>query len=201
VLNFSAPFIPQFFNAQVQDLLPFCDYIICNETEAESWANAVGQPETKDLAAIAKAIANSPKSNGSRPRTSIITHGAESTVFVTSGNDAVVVPVNALKPEEIVDTNAAGDGFAGGFLGALISGRSVKESVEIGHRLGAMVVGQVCFSIVPMSFLYSDYPRLVHNTSGPKSTFCERMAQHKTEQSGLLSTANALYITSVLLLA
>lgn len=145
MLNFSAPFIPQFFSAQVQEILPFCDVVICNETEAESWASAVGQPETKDLAAIAKAIATSPKSNASRPRTSIITHGAESTVFVTAdkADDAVVVPVNALKAEEIVDTNAAGDGFAGGFLGALISGRSVKESVEVGHKMGAMVVGQV----------------------------------------------------------
>lgn len=34
--------------------------------------------------------------------------------------------------------------FAGGFVGALILGKSMDEAVEIGHRTGAMCVGQVC---------------------------------------------------------
>jgi adenosine kinase len=42
-----------------------------------------------------------------------------------------------------VDTNGAGDMFAGGFVGALILGKSTDEAVKIGHRTGAMCVGQV----------------------------------------------------------
>jgi adenosine kinase len=42
-----------------------------------------------------------------------------------------------------VDTNAAGDAFAGGFLGAFGMGRSLDVCVETGHRLAAMCVGQV----------------------------------------------------------
>ena len=34
-------------------------------------------------------------------------------------------PVHALKQEEIVDTNGAGDAFAGGLLGALVAGKSI----------------------------------------------------------------------------
>jgi len=51
--------------------------------------------------------------------------------------------VNALSEDQIVDTNGAGDAFAGGFLGAYVAGKSLDECVEVGHRLGAMCVGQV----------------------------------------------------------
>ena len=54
-----------------------------------------------------------------------------------------IYPVAKLSADQIVDTNGAGDMFAGGFIGALISGKSTDEAVEIGHRTGAMCVGQV----------------------------------------------------------
>lgn len=54
-----------------------------------------------------------------------------------------VYPVSALSDSQIVDTNGAGDAFAGGFMGALVSGKSIDECVEVGHRLGAMCVQQV----------------------------------------------------------
>lgn len=59
------------------------------------------------------------------------------------GSVVKVFPVAKLDAEEIVDTNGAGDCFAGGFIGALVLGKSVDESVKIGHKLGAMCVGQV----------------------------------------------------------
>jgi adenosine kinase len=84
VANLSAPFIPQFFKAQLDSILPYCDIIIGNETEAESYAAARGLPSPTDLPAIAKAIASLPKTNASRPRIVVITHGAESTILVSS---------------------------------------------------------------------------------------------------------------------
>ncbi|KAF9064058.1 Ribokinase-like protein [Rhodocollybia butyracea] len=145
VLNLSAPFIPQFFGAQLQQIMPFTDIVIANEAEAEAWATANGHATPTDLPAVAKAIASQPKSNASRPRVVILTHGAEATVLVSS--DAPDAPkvfsVNALKYEDIVDTNGAGDAFAGGFIGAYVTGRSLEECVEAGHKMGAMCVQQV----------------------------------------------------------
>lgn len=145
VLNFSAPFIPQFFSANLDQILPYCDIIIGNETEAEAWASAKGLAETKDLKAVGKAIAGLPKSNPARPRTVVLTHGAEATVVVTSDkpDSPSVFPVHALKPEQIVDTNAAGDAFAGGFLGALVAGKSTEEAVAAGQKLAALVIQEV----------------------------------------------------------
>lgn len=51
--------------------------------------------------------------------------------------------MNALKDEEIVDTNGAGDAFAGGFLGALVAGKDLEKSVLAGHALARACVQQV----------------------------------------------------------
>ncbi|KAL0951959.1 hypothetical protein HGRIS_008610 [Hohenbuehelia grisea] len=144
-LNISAPFIAQFFNAQLQQILPHCDFIIGNEAEAEAYAAATGLPDVKDLPAIAKAIAALPKSNASRPRTVVFTQGAQSTVLVTSTepDSPKVYPVDALQDSEIVDTNGAGDAFSGGFLGALVAGKSLEECVLAGHKLARLCVQQV----------------------------------------------------------
>ncbi|KAF8517409.1 Ribokinase-like protein [Hysterangium stoloniferum] len=145
VTNLSAPFIPQFFKEQLDSLLPYCDIVIGNESEAESYATAQGLPETKNLAAIAKYIAASPKANPSRPRTVVITHGNQPTIVVSAENleNVKVFPIQPLSDSQIVDTNGAGDMFAGGFVGALILGKSTDEAVEVGHKLGAMCVGQI----------------------------------------------------------
>ncbi|KAJ8085020.1 adenosine kinase [Marasmius tenuissimus] len=145
VLNFSAPFIPQFFGAQLQQIIPYTDIVIANETEAEAWASATGHAEPKNLAAVAKAIAVLPKSNQSRPRIVVITHGAEATTVVSSAeaDNAKSIPVHALSASSIVDTNGAGDAFAGGFVGALVVGKSLDEAIEAGHKMGAMCVQQV----------------------------------------------------------
>ena len=159
-MNLSAPFIPQFFTAQLQSVLPYCDIIISNESEAEAYAVATGLPDKTDLAAIARAIAISPKANASRPRVVIFTHGAESTVLVTSAepDSPKVFKVTPIPSEQIVDTNGAGDAFAGGFLGAFVAGKSLDECVEVGHKMGAM-----CVQLVSRCLLeYQDYPLIIH---------------------------------------
>jgi len=92
------------------------------------------------MSEIAKKLAASNKSN-STPRTVIITQGASSTVVASSDSDSTqTYDVEALPKDAIVDTNGAGDAFAGGFLGARALGKSVGESVEVGHKLGRMNV-------------------------------------------------------------
>lgn len=153
-INLSAPFIPQFFKVQLEQVLPYCDFVIGNESEAAAWAGAVGLPNKDDIPAIAKSIATLPKSNASRSRTVIITQGAKSTVVVaaTDADSPKVFSVNPLQDEQIVDTNGAGDAFAGGFLGALVSGKSVDEAVLAGHKLGAMCVQLVRMLIIVLLY-------------------------------------------------
>ncbi|KAG8856988.1 adenosine kinase [Serendipita sp. 411] len=144
-MNLSAPFIPQFFKVQLETIFPYTDFIIGNESEAESWGGAAGLSDPKDHAAVARAIALLPKSNLTRPRVVIITRGADSTVVVSSANPDTpqIHPIQKLSDDEIVDTNGAGDAFAGGFMGGLVLGKSIEEAVEIGHKMGAMNLRQV----------------------------------------------------------
>ena len=78
----------------------------------------------------------------------VITQGADATIVVDGGklDEHKVYPVTPIANELIVDTNGAGDAFAGGFLGAYVSGKSIEEAVEVGHKLGVMCVQLVRLS-------------------------------------------------------
>ncbi|GAA5945192.1 hypothetical protein JCM3775_003692 [Rhodotorula graminis] len=143
-MNLSAPFIPQFFKSQVDEILPYVDVLIGNESEAEAYA-ASHEWDTKDIPTIAQKLAALPKKNESTARIVVITQGASSTVAASTSSSLVpsglqTYPVEALASDKIVDTNGAGDAFAGGFLGARALGKSVDEAVEAGHKMGQMNV-------------------------------------------------------------
>lgn len=71
----------------------------------------------------------------------IITQGAESTIVVQAqaGGDLKIdtYKVNKIESSKIVDTNGAGDAFAGGFLGTLALGKTLEESIHGGHWLAS----------------------------------------------------------------
>jgi adenosine kinase len=149
-INLSAPFIPQFFGQQLSQVLFYCDFVFGNSEEATAWASAIGQENTTDIPAIARAITALPKANSSRPRVVVITQGAHPTILASSDDAGKVrtFEVNAVPKEEIVDTNAAGDAFAGGFLGAYVAGKDLDEAILVGHKLAAMCVKQASPSLI-----------------------------------------------------
>ncbi|WFC99611.1 adenosine kinase [Malassezia yamatoensis] len=140
--NLSAPFIPQFFKSQVEQVLPYAQLVIGNEAEAEAYAEAANL-NTKDLAEIAQAIANAP-SEISKPRIVLITHGSQATIrAVQNASQTFTHATPKIASEDIVDSNGAGDAFAGGVIAGLISGKSIEQAVDVGHHLGGMCIGQV----------------------------------------------------------
>jgi len=129
----------------LEKVLPYTDILIGNESEAEAYANATGYPNPKDFAGIARSIALLPKANPSRSRIVIFTQGAEGTIVVTADkpDEPKLFPVERLTDEQIVDTNGAGDAFAGGLLGALVAGKDLEKAVLAGHTLARACVQQV----------------------------------------------------------
>jgi adenosine kinase len=140
-LNLSAPFIAQFFTAQLDSIIPYASLVIGNESEAEAYADA-HKLETKDLKVIAQKIADY-DSEVDTPRTVIITQGEKETIMTTTKGQVKTFAINVVDQSHIVDTNGAGDAFAGGVLGALVLKKSIEEAIEVGHKLGAMCIGQV----------------------------------------------------------
>lgn len=148
-LNFSAPFIPQFFKEPLDRVLPYVDYVIANESEAASYAESHGlKVESTDIAGIAKEIAKLPKVNSQRKRTVIFTHGVEPTVTVTydPSADSFCVEefkVHELESSKIADTNGAGDAFASGFVAGLVQGKSFSQSIDQGHWAAALSIQEI----------------------------------------------------------
>lgn len=71
------------------------------------------------------------------PAEIIVKQGAASTFVRTADGEVLEAPVQAVIP---VDTTAAGDSFAGGYLARRLAGCSAAEAAAFGNRLAARVV-------------------------------------------------------------
>ncbi|EHA51003.1 adenosine kinase [Pyricularia oryzae 70-15] len=142
ILSLSAPFIPQFFKDPLDAALPYCDYVIGNETEAAAFAESHDMADKKDdVRAIAKAIANLPKENSQRKRVAIITQGTLPTIVAVQGEEEVKeYPVHEIAKEQINDTNGAGDAFAAGFCAGVVENKALAECVDRGQWLARLSI-------------------------------------------------------------
>lgn len=129
-LNLSAPFIPQFFGDQLASVIPYADFVFCNETEAQTYGESMGW-DKDNLHTVARNLSALPKASGVHPRVVVFTQGSEPTI-VSVGGVVTEYPVAVLDKELIVDTNGAGDAFVGGFLAAIIEKKSIPEAVRQG---------------------------------------------------------------------
>lgn len=144
-MNLSAPFLIEIFKEPMVKLLPYVDFLFGNESETDVFGK-VHQCNTTDRKEIALKMAAWPKENASRPRTVVITQGAEPVIVAKDGK-VTEYPVKLLKESDIVDTNGAGDGFVGGFLAQLLQGKSIEECVRCGMYVGNIIVQQPGFTL------------------------------------------------------
>ncbi|KAJ6217446.1 hypothetical protein RDWZM_008603 [Blomia tropicalis] len=129
-MNLSAPYIPGACVNEFNRLLPYVDLLFGNETEAQAFADVKGWKNC-NVASIAQRLADL---EHKRPRTVVITQGSEDILvaFTNRPSDFRRFKVRALKAEEIVDTNGAGDSFVGGFLAYKALGKSLDECIDAG---------------------------------------------------------------------
>ena len=136
-MNLSAPFLIQFFGAQMAQVMPYTDIVFANESEAAAYGEALGYGT--DLATIALKLAAQPKVSGTHPRVVVFTQGADATI-VASGGVVTEYPVEKLPRELLIDTNGAGDAFVGGFLAQLVLGKHISEQVRAGNFAARTVI-------------------------------------------------------------
>lgn len=101
------------------------DYLFCNEEEAQVWCG------TQDFAAICQQM-------GQLARVVCLTRGARGCV-VLEGANHTVVPATAVRA---VDTNGAGDMFAGAYLYAVTHGHSHACAAWLANLAAGRVVSQ-----------------------------------------------------------
>jgi adenosine kinase len=119
----------------------YWDYLFGNESEALAYAESHGL-ESTSIVDIARAIALLPKTNGARHRVVVITQGADPTIVASSIGDGKVevkeFATAKIADDEIVDSNGAGDAFAGGFMGKLVLGGDLEQCVKAGQWLAGL---------------------------------------------------------------
>ncbi|RKO85730.1 Ribokinase-like protein [Blyttiomyces helicus] len=128
---FSAPFILEFIDKRLDELLPYIDIVVGNEREAQSYAD-VKLWGFKDVAEMALKVAALPKVSEMHPRLLVLTQAASDTFVVQSGK-VLTFPTIKISPAKIVDSNGAGDGFCRGFM-------FMEQSIATGHYVANDVV-------------------------------------------------------------
>lgn len=125
-LSLSDPGMVQFFKAGLKEMIgQQVDLIFCNKDEALGWT------ETDNIEDAVEAMKAS-------ARTFAITLGPKG-ALVFDGTTLSHVPGSSVKA---IDTNGAGDMFAGAFLYAITSGQSFESAARLANRAAAQVVSQ-----------------------------------------------------------
>jgi sugar/nucleoside kinase (ribokinase family) len=101
------------------------DYLFCNQEEAQVWCGSQDLNVVKDsLKKLAKMVC--------------LTRGPEGSEIITA-QDSWHVPAEKVVA---IDTNGAGDMFAGAFLYAITRGYSPDQAANLGNHAAAAVVSQ-----------------------------------------------------------
>lgn len=138
--NLSAPFVCEYYSAQMLAILPFVDVLFGNESEAEAFAktNGIAYSNVEDIVVALGTFGLA--SNGStKHRTVIITQGAKPTIALCNGKISHH-PVAPIDPALVIDTNGAGDSFCGGFLSQWILGKSLEQCIDYGNNLAGRII-------------------------------------------------------------
>jgi len=121
-INLAACYVPKAYPDKLAKLITLSDYVFGNDKEAAAYGDSVGLLDTS-ATSVALHLANLPSEKCMR--TVVITQGTACTILARSDGTFLKVPIVPVPQERIVDLNAAGDSFVGGFLAALSIGANV----------------------------------------------------------------------------
>ena len=160
--NLPPDFILKNYINDIKQIYEYADIVFANEFEALELCKLlnfeVGTNETiKDI--TLQLCRNIPKKNKRKKRIVVVTCGPnpayccqydhiKNEILFQDSFEVVDVP-----QEEIVDTNGAGDSFAGGFLSQFMKGKSLDKCMKAGHWAASVIIKRRGFQI-PNDFTY-----------------------------------------------
>lgn len=108
------------------------DYLFCNEEEAQVWCGSTDLPSI--ISAISKLA-----------RVVCLTRSAKGCIVIEGGQQTAVPAANV----KAIDTNGAGDMFAGAFLFAVTHGHSHAQAALLANQAAGQVVSQYGNRLTP----------------------------------------------------
>lgn len=123
-LTFSDPSMATYFKAGLDEILAEgVDLLFCNTDEALAFTGAA------DLDQAIKALKQ-------RTKKLVLTQGSDGAMIVNDNNTVKIAPVKA----KAIDTNGAGDMFAGAFLYGITQGMSDQQAGDLASRASSKMV-------------------------------------------------------------
>jgi len=127
------------FGDKIIDIISYGDVLFANKEEAKHFVTNVVRDKYSDVAELCQILAKLPKKNINKPRVFVVTCGPEPAhVAVYNHKEEKFDFIGSFLPwqiqnERIIDTNGAGDSFAGGFLASFVLGKNFETCVLSGH--------------------------------------------------------------------
>lgn len=116
----------------IRELLPYTQVLFINKEEG---LRLIGQESARrEVPSLLKAL----RTLGAE--TVVVTDGREGSYVIDSQNTMFHAPVHHVP---IIERTGAGDGYAAGFLAALLSGRDIPEAMQWGAINASSVIGKV----------------------------------------------------------
>lgn len=129
-ISFSDPGIISYFKEGVLEMMgDSVDIIFCNHEEALAFSNTDNLEEAKKILAECSAQ-------------SVITLGADGAIVIYKENEEIVETAIKGFNVKAIDTNGAGDMFAGAYLAAISQGKTVSEAGHFASYCASQVVSQ-----------------------------------------------------------
>lgn len=157
-LNLSAPYVSLVFGKELEKVMKYVDIVFGNDDEAIAYAEFKGWG-TKDVQEIATKMCTDEKVRNQIGRMVIITQGDRPIILVQKLDDGTLdtrqYTCKAIESKDMVDTNGAGDSFAGGFLSQFIQGAPLDFCIEMGSYAAREII-KVSGTAVPD---FADIPK------------------------------------------
>lgn len=159
-LNLSAPYVSAVFGNELEKVIKYVDILFGNDDEALAFAEHM-KWDTKDIEQIATKLCSAEKVRQDVPRIVVLTQGDRPIILAQQDGESVSLKKYSCKPipdNEMVDTNGAGDSFAGGFLSQFMQGISLDFCTEMGSYAAREII-KVSGIVVPN---FDDIPALTN---------------------------------------
>jgi adenosine kinase len=149
LFNLAAPFVIELYWERILETMPYVDVVFCNNIEAETCGKVAMWG--CDIDVVTEKLASLPLAEGKQPRIAIVTCGPDDTVVCYKEKVYHIAPI-PVPHDLLVDTNGAGDSFAGGFIAEYLKyallGREITEDelfrcVDSAHYCARKVIGVV----------------------------------------------------------
>lgn len=144
--NFPATFFLNKFSEDILEMISYGDVIFANKEEAKFFVTEVLNQNYNDDSELAIILSMIPKKNKDKNRIFIVTCGPEPAhICVYNHKTEQIVFKGSFEPcwvekEKVVDTNGAGDSFAGGFLAYHEKGYDYESCMFAGHWAAAKII-------------------------------------------------------------